>query len=171
MTITRLTRRVKPLAALVATTLIPLAAATSPAAASTQDHTSYAFTANFDETHNCGFRLDWQARISGTTTDHYDADGNLVLSIGHAREQDSVTGPGGTLVGDEYNSNLILRFNDAGDIIGGQFTGHFEKIRLPDGSLFNTGGWSDATTFQGGLVAQHGTPADVGRLCDVLGPQ
>jgi hypothetical protein len=81
------------------------------------------------DTDLCGFPIDISYEWSGFDLLFFD-DGDLVRIQSHARETDTVSANGVTLVGDPYTFNADIRFSD-GEVVDYDVSGQLSKVRLP----------------------------------------
>jgi hypothetical protein len=89
----------------------------------------------------------------------------------HFTEQDTFTAHGKTLVGIPYTANLEILFDSSGNVTHILASGVFEKIPLPDGSLFISAGRIDFAAYQGAtfiLSPDKGNPGNVAGFCAAL---
>ena len=120
----------------------------------------------------CAFPVNVSGTFSGFEIDYRDQSGALTRSFIHQVEQDTFTANGRTLVGDPFTTEFHILFDSGGSVIHTYGTGLYERIRLPDGSLFVSAGRADFTQHPGvGIppVARYGKPRQPGRvLCRTL---
>jgi hypothetical protein len=118
----------------------------------------------------CEFPVDLSLVANGIGIDFYNKSGGLTRTFNHAVEQDTFTANGKTLMGVPYDVNIQLLFDSSGQLTAWWATGVFEKIVLPDGSLFISAGRAEFL-HQGAdflLSPDHGNPGDVAAFCAAL---
>lgn len=147
----------------------PLALAGPAHAGGAESHFAYSFDFGpLESDTTCAFPIQITGHYEawGTSFDGQDANGNL--SITHATEQDTFTGPTGkTLVGLPYSGTV--HYTDAG--VNGA-SGFLEVVPLNNGSVFTSVGHVDLNTFTGDwvLVPDSGHGGDVAEFCAELAP-
>src|SRR5439155_10973859 len=122
----------------------------------------------------CAFPVNVNSTLSGFEIDYVDQSGALTRIFTHQVEQDTFTANGRTLVGDPFTAEFQLLFDSGGSVIHAYGTVLFETIRLPDGSLFVSGGRGDFTQHPGVgvlLSARWGNPGHLAGLFASLFPQ
>jgi hypothetical protein len=121
------------------------------------------------DTDLCGFPIDISFEWSGFDLLFFDENGDLVRIQSHARETDTVSANGVTLVGDPYTFNANIRFSD-GEVVDYDVSGQLSKVRLPDGSLFMGAGRTDflARTSEFIFTPDNGAAKNVDAFCDAL---
>jgi len=87
----------------------------------------------------------------------------------HVVEQDTFSANGVTLVGDPYSFYISLTWVDF-EPVAYTLSGHLEKVRLPDGSIFMAAGRIDllATEAELPLVPDHGVVKNQDAFCEAL---
>ena len=140
---------------------------TSAALADKPSRGEFTFTASVPVDYICenvSFTVD--SVYDFTYIDFFDQNGVFAYSHWHFVAQDTfTTEEGKVLVGLPYTFNWISTKDKA------FFSGIAEKIRLPDGSLFISAGWTDLLTFDGadfGLSVDRGHQGDLDAFCAVL---
>ena len=103
------------------------------------------FTLAFSDviTNVCPFPVNVDAAISGFAIDHFDKDGVLTRSFNTFGRAGHVHRKRQEARGDTLRSQLQFRFDSNGNLISQIGTGIYEKVPLPDGSLFISAGRSD----------------------------
>jgi hypothetical protein len=144
----------------------------SPAAADQPTHYPVELTFSEVLTDVCPFPVNVDGAVSGTGIDFFDKSGALTRTLHHVIEQDTFTANGKTLVGIPYHVNLEFLFDSSGQLTEFFGKGVFEKIPLPDGSLFISAGRAEFT--QHGvfflLSPDKGNPGNVAGFCAALAP-
>jgi hypothetical protein len=152
--------------------VLPLAFA-SPAAANQPTKTPYAVSFSGVATDICSFDIRFDSTASGTETDFVDKNGALTKIHVHQVEQDTFTANGKTLVGIPFAFNREILFDSNGNLTNDFGKGIFEKIPLPDGSLFISAGRADFAAHPGVgflLSPDKGNPGNVAGFCAALSP-
>ena len=142
-----------------------LGVSTSPALADKPDRGEYTFSQNVEVTDMCPFTFWVDSIYDWSYINFLDQSGEVIKYNWHFVAQDTFTSEYGTvLVGLPYTFNWIGTTNKA------HFSGIAEKIRLPDGSLFISAGWTDLLTFDGdfGLSTDRGKQGDMDAFCAAL---
>ena len=130
-----------------------------------------------DETHVavltdlCAFPVTVEASLVGQLRVHFDAAGNVVSLQVQAVETDTLSANGNTLVGMPYRALDRVTFDAEGNVTGEKVSGFIERIRLPDGTMFqSTGRVRPDITAGGGFTAVPtvGHSGDVDALCAAL---
>lgn len=155
----------------VAATLLgmPLALAGPAHAGGAESQFSYSFDFGPQESDTiCPFPVMITGHIDawGNSFDGQDSNGNLTIT--HATEQDTFTGPSGnTLIGLPYRGTV--HYTDAG--VNGA-AGFLEVVPLNNGTVFTSVGHVDFNTFTGDwvLVPDAGHGGDVAEFCAELAP-
>jgi hypothetical protein len=144
------------------------------AAATPPQHFDFSgtFTAN-DITGICPFPIDLTSEEIATGTNYYDASGNLVrVRIQFRRVLDTFSANGHTLNGLPYTANLQLDFEN-GQLTRISGSGGFEKVVLPDGTIWHTAGHtfnSVNVTTPIILLTDVGRSDDINAFCAALAP-
>ena len=109
--------------------------------------------------------------IPVTETDYFGSNGNVVRISFHATETDTFVGPGGTLTSYPYQYEVELTFDSAGNLVGAFANGQTLKVRLPDGSLFESAGRVDflAQTAPFVFGPLFGHTGNLTAFCSALG--
>jgi hypothetical protein len=117
----------------------------------------------------CPFPVTVDGTVSGTEIDFVDRSGALTRIVIHQVEQDTFTANGKTLTGIPFTFNVEILFDSSGNVTNAFFNGVFEKIPLPDGSLFVSAG---RAFFAGEflLSPDKGNPGNVAGFCAALSP-
>jgi hypothetical protein len=121
----------------------------------------------------CAFPINVNSTISGTEIDYVDQSGALTRIFVHQVEQDTFTANGKTLVGIPYTVNTEILFDSNGNVTHIFGSGLFEKIPLPDGSLFVSAGRADFTQHPGVsflLSPYMGNSGNLAGFCAALSP-
>ena len=121
----------------------------------------------------CAFPVNISGTVSGFEIDYRDQSGALTRSFIHQVEQDTFTANGKTLVGDPFTTEFHILFDSGGSVIHTYGTGLYERIRLPDGSLFISAGRADFTQHPGVgflLSPDMGNPGNLAGFCAALSP-
>jgi hypothetical protein len=162
--------RTRTVATTVAATLLaaPVALAGPAQAGGAESQFSYSFDGSQVSSTICPFpvQIDYHIDAWGNGFDGQDANGNLTIT--HATEQDTFTGPTGqTLVGLPYTGTV--HYTDAG--VNGA-AGFLEVVPLDNGTVFRSIGHVDFNTFTGDwvLVPDSGHSGDVAEFCAELAP-
>lgn len=132
---------------------------------------------SFDEvvtdtlTHICPFPVTVTSSLSGTETQFFDQNGELVKILVHVKEQDTFSANGVSVTGERFTFQVHVSFEN-GEVTSVVATGVAEKIRLPDGTLFLSAGVIDflAQDVPFSLVTDHGVTGDIDALCAALSP-
>ena len=143
-----------------------------PAAAAAPTKYPIAFTFSMVLDDVCPFPVNLDAAVRGTGIDYFNQSGALTRTFNHSVEQDTFTANGKTLVGIPFNINLEILFDSSGNITEFWGNGIYEKILLPDGSLFISAGRAEFTHH--GVVfllsPDKGNPGNVAGFCAALAP-
>jgi len=109
--------------------------------------------------------------IPVTENDYFGSNGNVVRISIHATETDTFVGPGGSLTSYPYQYEVELTFDSAGNLVSAFANGQTLKVRLPDGSLFESAGRVDFlrqnTPFLFGPLFGH--TGNLAAFCSALG--
>jgi len=110
---------------------------------------------------------------SGTGTDFFGQSGTIYREIDNVSEQDTFSANGKSLTGMPYVEILTFLFDSSGNLTGETASGVFEKVPLPDGSLFIDAGTIDAAAH--GFPAfvftpDHGANQNLAGFCAALAP-
>jgi hypothetical protein len=159
------------LAAVLACMIASVAFAT-PAAADTPVRHQFPNNSTAIAPDVCAFPIDVEIIATWTETSFFDRSGNLTRISDHIDEQDILRANGKTLVGLPFKYNVDIPFKD-GNPTKIVITGEYEKIRLPDGTLYFAAGWSDLLTHGGAtftFLPDRGGSGNVAALCAALAP-
>lgn len=118
----------------------------------------------------CAFPVTLSFTAAFTRTEFLDTSGNPTRIAYHLNEQDTFSANGKTLTGLPYTGNTELVFDSSGTLVHIYGAGVFERIPLPDGSLFLMAGRTDfinQSDFT--LTPEVGTPGDLTAFCAALG--
>ncbi len=121
----------------------------------------------------CSFPIWVTVNITIHGIDFFDESGALTRSFQHYAQQDTFTANGKTLVGIPYTYNMEFLIDSSGTAVHIYADGVFEKVPLPDGSLFISAGRADfaAHPGQGFLLSpDKGNPGNVAGFCAALAP-
>jgi hypothetical protein len=121
----------------------------------------------------CSFPINIDSTASGTEIDYFDAGGALTRVFIHRVEQDTFTANGKTLVGIPFAFNIEILFDSNGNVTSSFGNGLYEKIPLPDGSLFVSAGRADFAAHPGVgflLSPDKGNPGNIAGFCAALAP-
>jgi len=101
----------------------------------------------------------------------FDTNGNLAKVNYEWFEQDTFTGPAGTLTGEKYHSHMQVLLDSSGNVTSIYLDGGLEKVWLPDGTFFITAGRTDvlARTTSVILNPDHGHSGNIAEFCAALG--
>ena len=119
----------------------------------------------------CTFDITIRSTIRTIEIDYVDANGALTRVYINGTEQDTFTGPGGSLTTYPYTYNLELRFNSTGEYTGFVASGVILRLRLPDGSLFLSAGRLNVLAHPGisfSFVPDLGHSGNLGAFCAAL---
>ncbi len=119
----------------------------------------------------CSFPVGIESAFSGTGIDFFDASGALTRIFNHVVSQDKFTANGKELVGIPYTWNGKFLFDSSGNLTHFYVVGVFEKIPLPDGSLFVSAGVLDVVAHPGVMFfisPDMGNPGNVAGFCAAL---
>jgi hypothetical protein len=119
----------------------------------------------------CAFDFTIHSTLQTTEVDYFNGSGVLTRMYFHTTEQDTFTGPGGSLTTSPYTYNLEARFNSAGDYTGFVASGVILRTTLPDGSLFLSAGRINVLAHPGiqfSLVPDFGHSGNLDAFCAAL---
>jgi hypothetical protein len=123
----------------------------SGAAADRPVVTHSTFTQTNPLTDACSFPITVDSFAADLTeTDFVDQSGAITSISFRGDVQDTFSANGNTLVSEPYELNVVILFDDSGNVTHIYGHGIIDRVRLPDGSLFIGAGRVD-------FVA-HGTP-------------
>jgi hypothetical protein len=109
----------------------------------------YTQTADVTISGVCAFDLAIHATIQVTEIDYFDNSGVFVRVYLHATEQDTFTGPGGSLTSVPYTYNVEAQFDSNGDTTSWVVDGVVLRIPLPNGKLFVSAGKINVLNHRG----------------------
>jgi hypothetical protein len=121
----------------------------------------------------CSFPVGIDGNVTLAGTDFVDDSGVVTRSSWHMVEQDTFTANGKMLVGIPFRFNVEVHFDSSGNPTHWYIGGVFEKIPLPDGSLFISAGRIDFTDHPGAtyiLSPDKGNPGNIAGFCAALAP-
>jgi hypothetical protein len=118
----------------------------------------------------CAFPVTEHATLSGTVIEFYDGNGALTMILAHVVEVDTMTANGKGLQGLPYHINGRFLFDGDGNLTNQWDTGVYEKIVLPDGSLFVSAGRTDFVAHHvvSVLSPDKGNSGNVAAFCAAL---
>ena len=153
---------------------VAAAAATFALSAIADKPTRTEFTVTFSNvlTGVCSFPVTVDVTASGFEIDHLDKSGALRISI-HQVDHDTFTANGKMLVGLPYTLNGEVHLDSSGNLTNWFENGIYEKILLPDGSLFISAGRTDFAQHPGVhfiLSPDKGNSGNVAAFCAALSP-
>ncbi len=150
--------------------LSTLGISTSAALADKPAKFNYTGAADVDLDDVCTFSIHLFSDMTSKETDFFDQNGALTRIFIHVVAQDTISANGKELVGIPYAYNLVFLFDSSGNLTNFYAEGVVEKIRLPDGSLFVSAGWTDVLTLPTGftIVPTLGRSGNVAGLCAAL---
>jgi hypothetical protein len=149
-----------------------LVADTSSAVADEPSKYEVTFTVSDELTDVCPFPIAITLTVRGFAIDHVDKDGVLTRTFAHSVEQDTFSANGKTLMGLPYTVNMQFIFDSDGNLIHQFGTGIYERVPLPDGSIFISAGRADfvANGVSFMLSPDKGNPGNVAAFCAALAP-
>ena len=165
--------KVRMMSVLVILAMLFSFANVSPALAAAPTKTEFSFTFSTVLTDVCSFPVNVDSTVSGTEIDFVNGSGALTRIYNHVVEQDTFTANGKTLVGIPFTFNIQVLFDSNGNVTNLFANGLFEKIPLPDGSLFVSAGRADFENHPGVgflLSPDKGNPGNVAGFCAALSP-
>jgi len=142
----------------------------SPAAAAAPVKQPFTKVASHEHVGQCTFDVHIDQIFTGTEIDFYDNSGNLYRADYHLVGQDTFTANGKTLVGTPFQANFQFVFDSGGNLTALILNGVWEKIRLPDGSLYVAAGRGDAFTNPLFISPNFGNPGNTAGFCAALAP-
>ena len=160
---------------LVIVSIVAVSAAifASPAVADKPPRYQFEFPFSIVLTDICSFPITLDLTINATEIDYFDRDGTLVRWAWQAEQRDIFTANGKTLVGLPYHYSLETLIDSNGNVTHQFGSGLFEKVLLPDGSLFIGAGRADFAAHPGVLIIlspDKGNPGNVAGFCAALAP-
>jgi hypothetical protein len=145
----------------------------SPVAATAPAKYSFSFSFTDVLTDICSFPITLDSTVNVTEIDYFDQSGTTLIRWDwHGEQHDTYTANGKTLVGLPYHYHLQTLLDSNGNMTYQFGDGEFEKIRLPDGSLFIAAGRADFVA-RGALFIlspDKGNPGNVVGFCAALAP-
>ncbi len=145
-----------------------------PAAATAPVKYSFTFPFTIVLTDICSFPITLDSTINATEIDYFDQSGTTLIRWDwHAEQQDTFTANGKTLVGLPYHYHLETLLDSNGNMTHQFGSGLFEKVPLPDGSLFIGAGRADFAAHPGVLIIlspDKGNPGNLAGFCAALAP-
>src|SRR5204863_6694374 len=105
----------------------------------TRVHYSYSASVALPAGALCSFPIELDGTQSGTNTTFYDQNGVITERIVEAFEQDTFNANGKTLQGDPYPFSFFHDYVD-GVPVTSYGTGVFERVPLPEGSVYIVAG-------------------------------
>ena len=129
------------------------------------------FTGTTTLTGVCSFPVDVTFSQTFTEIDYFDENGNLTRVFIHAVEQDVFSANGKTLTGEPFTVNTDVLFDGEGNVTHVYGSGIFERIILPDGSLFLSAGRGDFIAHPGEsflLSPDVGAKGNIAGFCAAL---
>jgi len=144
--------------------LAPTAGAAPPT------HTPFDITFTETVTDICPFPVHILGHVTGRDTSFPDQNGNEVKFIDHVVEQDVFSAHGVSIRTFPYHYNVRGLENAAGDLLHVWTTGTVVRMRLPDGTLFNSAGRFDALQRDDAffIVPITGHSGNVAAFCAAL---
>jgi hypothetical protein len=119
----------------------------------------------------CGFDVAVSSDVSGFEIDYTDESGALTRAYVHITEQDTFSANGKSITGEPFTFNLDVLFDSTGAVTHLYASGVSERLVLPSGTLFLSGGRSDFAQHPGViflLSPDVGNPGDVAAFCAAL---
>lgn len=149
-----------------------LGADTMPAVAVEPDKHPIEFTYSLELTDICAFPLTIFGTVTGTEILYFDQDGVLTRLFNHAVEQDTFSANGKALVGLPFNVNMEFRFDESGNLMTWYGAGFFERVPLPDGSVFLSAGRAEFVQHHAVVLLSpdKGNPGNLAAFCAALAP-
>jgi hypothetical protein len=146
----------------------------SSAAADQPTRTEFTNTFSSVLTGVCSFDIAVDSTVSGFAINYFDTSGALTKIIVHEVEQDTFTANGKTLVGSiPFTNSIEVFFDSSGNLTNLFANGVFEKITLPDGSLFVSAGRVDFFDHPGVgflITPDEGNSGNLAGFCAALAP-
>lgn len=151
---------------------IGLVVDTSSAAADEPTKTEFEVSFSTELTDICPFPITLDGSIHITETDYFDKSGALVMRMDHSKQQDTFSANGKTLEGLPYTYNLKYLFDSNGNMTKVSLSGVYEKVPLPDGSLFISAGRTEFVEYYGAVILspEKGNPGNIAAFCSALTP-
>jgi hypothetical protein len=146
----------------------------SPTAATEPVKYPFTFPFSIDLYDICSFPITLDSTITATEIDYFDQSGNMIRWDWHAEQQDTFTANGKTLVGLPYHYHLKTLLDSNGNTTHQFGSGLFEKVPLPDGSLFIGAGRADFAAHPGAVIIlspDKGNPGNIAGFCAALAPE
>ena len=163
----------KRLTIIIFTLVVATAVFASSAAADQPTRTEFTNTFSSVLTGVCSFDIAVDSTVSGFQIEHVDTSGVLTRIFIYEVEQDTFTANGKTLVGIPFTNNIEVLFDSSGNLTNLFANGVFEKIPLPDGSLFVSVGRVDFFDHPGVgflITPDEGNSGNVAGFCAALAP-
>jgi hypothetical protein len=157
----------------LALVLSALGFSASTVQAGSSERYEWTITIPADFSNVCSFTIHVESFYSVSETVFFDNNGVLTKIQRHVNGQDTFSANGKTIVALPYSFNVRLGFDSAGNVIQYDISGIHEKIRLPDGSLFITAGWTDGMLHPGEdfvMIPDKGNQGKVADFCAALAP-
>jgi hypothetical protein len=159
---------------LVIVSIVAVSAAifASPVAATEPVKYPIAYTFSAELSDVCPFPVNLDGTVSGFGIDYFDKNGALIRTFYHNVEQDTFYANGKALVGLPFYANIEILFDSSGNITQVFGDGIFEKIPLPDGSLFISAGRAEFVHHGAFylLSPDKGNPGNIAGFCAALAP-
>ncbi len=159
-------------AKIVCGALVIMASHVSPVAANAPIRTHFPSIFSLTLSDMCAFPVDFAVTQTVTQTDFFDKNEMLKKQLQHIEEQDILSASGKTLTGLPFTYNVEILFSGS-EVTNVFVSGVYEKIPLPDGSLFVSAGRTDFVTHPGVffiISPDKGNPGNVTKLCAALAP-
>jgi hypothetical protein len=121
----------------------------------------------------CSFPINIVGINNYMEIDFFNKSGSLTRIYVHGVQQDTYSANGKTLVGLPYTYNVEMLFDSSGNITNNYANGVYEKIPLPDGSLFISAGRTNFMEHPnvGFLISpDKGNPGNIAGFCAALAP-
>jgi len=145
-----------------------LAAAPAGAAAPTKD----TFTIHFTDTITdiCPFPIHFEGHVDVMESAFTNRNGDLTRIVDHVTEHDVFTAHGTLIPTDTYHYTVHALFDEQGNLLHVYATGVVVRMRLPDGTLFNSAGRVDTVNSTGPftIVPDVGHSGNVDAFCIAL---
>ena len=154
-------------------TVSALGVSTSAALADKPAKYEFSFSAYSELTDVCPFTVGIDIVGNVTAIDFFDNSGALIRSNWHLVEQDTFSANGKSLAGIPYTVNLEWFYDSGGNVTSNIGVGVYEKVPLPDGSLFISAGRADFVDHPGVnflLSPDKGNSGNVEAFCAALAP-
>jgi hypothetical protein len=144
--------------------LAPTAGATPPT------HDTFNITGPDTLTGICSFPIHLEGNIDVRESVYTDRNGDLTRIVDHVREQDVFSAHGVSIQTFPYHYSVHVLFDDTGNATHAWATGTVVRMRLPDGTLFNSAGRADVFNTNGSftIVPEMGHSGDLAAFCEAL---